>query len=124
MATGNTTVDAEHQEWIQRFNEFENSITDGHGSHVVHQLLNFMIEYAESHFTHEEQLAGDADTPHVRRNRLEHNRFRESISRFQEQVRLSGASTAEVIALKTYMQEWLLHHICFVDQQIWADAKP
>ena len=125
MATGVLTVDAEHQEWIRRFNKFQAAIEEGDGIKLVQSMLDFMAEYSEQHFAHEEALAGDVDTPAVKLNRLEHEKFRANLSEIRRWISQGGVTSVEVVGLQMDMENWLVHHICYVDVQIWADkGKP
>jgi hemerythrin len=123
MSTGMPIVDAEHQEWIRRFNDFEAAIQSGQGIEFVQQMLDFMAEYSEKHFVHEEILAGDVDTPEVKLNRQEHNIFRENISDIKDWIKQGGVTSVEVVSLKMDLEKWLVHHICFVDVQVWAKVN-
>ena len=122
MSTGVAAVDAEHQEWIRRFNDFENALVNGYGTEHVQKLLDFMTEYSETHFVHEEELAGDLDTPEVRLNRQEHNEFRKNLSEMRNWIQENGVSSVEVLSLKMDMEHWLVHHICDVDARVWMPA--
>ena len=50
MATGVPVVDAQHQEWIRRYNEFDEAISQGKGMNVVQNTLDFFLAYADVHF--------------------------------------------------------------------------
>ena len=123
MSTGLPVVDAEHQEWIRRFNEYESAITIGQGTDVIRELLDFMTEYSEQHFVHEEMLSVDVDSPAAKLNRAEHNKFRENMSEMKKWIRQNGVSTVEVISLKMDLEQWLVHHICYVDVQVWVKKE-
>jgi hemerythrin len=119
MSTGMEAVDAEHQEWIRRYNEFDVAVAEGQGAEHIQQILEFMTEYAEKHFVHEEFLAGEAETSAIRLNRNEHNHFRENLQEIKDTIRQNGVSAVEVVSLKMDLEKWLVHHICDVDVQLW-----
>ncbi len=121
MATGVAVVDDEHKEWIRRFNEFEREVTSGRGVDSVNRTLDFMVEYSENHFAHEETLAEGRETPAVLLNHTEHDKFRRKVNELREWIKEYGASSVEVLSLKMDLEEWLVHHICYVDAQVWAD---
>jgi hemerythrin len=122
MSTGKASIDEEHKEWIRRFNEFDAAIGQGQGVESVRQLLDFMAEYSETHFVHEEELAGELETPEARLNREEHNKFRKSLSEMRQWIDIYGVSAVEVVSLKLDLEDWLVHHICFVDAKLWVGA--
>lgn len=123
MATGVAAIDAEHQEWIRRFNEFEAEIAEGRGLDSVQKMLDFMVEYAEKHFVHEEMLIGEIDTPEAKLNRTEHNDFRRKTNEMREWIYQNGVSAVEVVSLRMDLEAWLVHHICFVDAKVWVTSK-
>ena len=124
MSTGLRVVDGEHQEWIRRYNEFDTAVGEGQGLSQIQHLLDFMSEYSDSHFVHEEMLAeveGDAQAIEV--NRSEHKKFRQNLREMKKWVAENGASSVEVMNLRIDLEEWIIHHICEVDTKIWADLK-
>ena len=123
MSTGVASIDAEHKEWIRRFNEFDDAITQGKGVQSVQQILEFMAEYSETHFVHEEELAGEQETPEARLNREEHNKFRMNLNEMRQWIEWNGVSSVEVVSLKLDLEKWLVHHICFVDAKLWVGEK-
>ena len=42
MATGVPEVDAQHQEWIRRYNEFDAAVSHGQGLEAVQSALDFL----------------------------------------------------------------------------------
>ncbi len=119
MSTGNQDIDEEHKEWVRRFNDFDASVMAGHGMETLQKTLEFMAEYAENHFVHEESLAWNLKSAAEELNRVEHERFREKIDYMRKWIRQDGASSVEVLSLKMDMEKWLVHHMCEVDVQLW-----
>lgn len=121
MMTGKAEIDAEHQEWIRRFNEFEAAVLDAHRLESIQSILNFMVAYSNTHFAHEELLTEGLHTPAAEMNRAEHRQFRQKISDLQRYIAENSFSTVEVVALKIDLEEWLVHHMCEVDTHLWRD---
>jgi len=118
MTTGLPGIDAEHQEWIRRFNEFDTAVTSGQGLETIQDTLNFLATYAETHFAHEEALAARHGSPVAALNRANHDQFRAQIQDIQAWIQQEGASLVEVVSLKIDMEQWLINHICKVDTQL------
>ena len=55
MSTGVDSVDSQHQELIQRINELHAACLAGTAKDELLKLLGFLGEYAQSHFSHEEE---------------------------------------------------------------------
>jgi hemerythrin-like metal-binding protein len=119
MTTGVAAIDEEHQEWIRRFNEFDAATASGLGLEAIQKTLDFMIEYAENHFSHEERLSKEIHTLEADANRREHQEFRSNIRYHQNWIKLTGATIVEVVGMKIELKDWLEHHICAVDRHVW-----
>jgi hemerythrin len=118
MATGVAEVDAQHQEWIHRYNLFEDAISQGKGTEVVQSTLDFFIGYAETHFEFEESVMDERNCPAAIENRVAHEHMRNILRGYKAYVNKHGYSVSEVHALKFQMKEWLIKHILTVDIQL------
>ncbi len=118
MATGVAAVDAQHQEWIRRYNEFDDAISKGMGLVVVRSTLDFFANYAETHFKLEEGYMAERHCPAEEANRAGHNQMRKILAGFKSYVARQGVSMVEVATLKMEMQEWLTNHILTIDIQL------
>ena len=118
MSTNVPEVDAQHQEWIRRFNEFDAAVSQGLGLEFVSSTLDFFANYADTHFTLEEAFMAERHCPAAEANRLAHDQMRRILAGFKAYVAREGASMVEVAALKMEMQEWLVKHILTIDIQL------
>jgi hemerythrin len=118
MTTRMPEIDEEHKEWIRRYNEFDQAVNQGKGVSAVQDTLNFLSEYAEAHFKHEEALAAQHNSPVAALNHANHDQFRAQLQELRSWVAQGGASTVEVVAIKQEMEQWLVNHICKVDTRI------
>lgn len=118
MATGVPEVDAQHQEWIRRYNEFDKAVSRGMGLEVVRSTLDFFANYAETHFKLEEACMTERNCPAKDVNRAEHERMRNILSGFKGYMEQKGVSQVQVMILEREMQEWLVKHMLTVDIQL------
>jgi hemerythrin len=118
MATGVPEVDAQHQEWVRRYNEFDEAVSRGMGLEVVRKTLDFFANYAETHFKLEEACMAEHNCPITETNRIDHERMRNILSGFKEYMEQKGVSLIQVIILEREMQEWLVKHILTIDIQL------
>jgi hemerythrin-like metal-binding protein len=115
MATGVPDVDDQHQEWIARFNKFDDAVSNGRGLEEIQSTLDFFADYAETHFHLEEARMAERDCPAAEENRIDHNQIRSIIAGYRQYVKRNGASVIEVMGLRLRMQEWLVNHILTID---------
>lgn len=118
MSTNVPEVDAQHQEWIRRYNEFDEAVSHGKGLAAVRSTLDFFANYAEVHFKIEEAYMDERDCPAAEANRTGHQQMRNILAGFQEYMKHQGVSMIEVSTLRLEMQEWLVKHILTIDIQL------
>ncbi len=118
MATGVPDVDAQHQEWIRRYNEFDDAIYHGHGLEMVKSTLDFFVDYADTHFKLEEARMAERHCPAAEANRAAHDEMRTILAGLKRYMERQGVSMVEVAALRARMEEWLVKHILTIDIQL------
>ncbi|MFZ5912499.1 MAG: bacteriohemerythrin [Chloroflexota bacterium] len=115
MSTGVPGVDAQHQEWIRRYNSFCDAITQGKGMEEVKRTLNFFIEYADTHFNYEEKVMAERHCRTAEANRAAHENMRQILAGFNGYVAQHGYSIMEMQGLRLQMEKWLINHILNID---------
>jgi hemerythrin len=118
MATGLPEIDTQHQEWMRRFNEFDNAVVNLQGHNTILSTLDFLTQYTETHFASEEAIMTRLNSPALAANRAAHNEFRRKLAEIKAWVSREGVSMVEVIALKVTLEEWLVNHILTIDMQL------
>ena len=118
MGTGVETVDAQHQELIQRINELHAACLAGTAKDELLRLLGFLGEYAQSHFRHEEEVMQSHRCPARGQNKAAHVKFLGDFGKLVEIVKRDGPSTTAVIQIKELLGNWLQNHICGVDSKL------
>jgi hemerythrin-like metal-binding protein len=115
MATGFADVDAQHQEWIRRYNQFDAAIQNQHGMESVRSTLDFFINYAETHFALEEARMAENHCSSAAANRAAHQVMRDMLVGFKKYLSKKEVSLSDVATLKLDMERWLTNHILEVD---------
>ena len=115
MSTGVPGVDAQHQEWIRRYNNFCDAITNGKGVEETRQTLDFFIQYADTHFSYEEIVMDERKCSAAAANREDHEHMRSILAGFHDYVAHHGYSIIEMQSLRSQMEKWLINHILTID---------
>lgn len=115
MGTGVPQIDSQHQELIRRFNSFHDGLAKGEGMNQLGATLDWMAQYAESHFKGEESLMAIHKCPTAARNKTAHDEFRRSIADLRAQVRDGGMTSTAAIKVERTLAEWLKTHLCTID---------
>jgi len=115
MATGVESVDEQHQELIEMVNNLDEACRRGEAREHLRQMVDFVADYAQRHFTHEESIMEERACPAAASNKLAHRQFLIAFSKVKERIERDGATTSLVLELKSLMSAWLTNHICRVD---------
>ena len=122
MSTGVESVDAQHQELIERINELHSACLAGTAREDLLKLVGFLGDYAQSHFRHEEELMQSHQCPARGKNKAAHAQFLRDYEKLVELIQRDGATTTLVLQVKELLGNWLKNHICSVDTQLRACA--
>jgi hemerythrin-like metal-binding protein len=120
MATGVSEVDAQHQEWIRRYNEFNDAVQQRKGIESVQSTLDFFIDYTNIHFKLEEAAMAERNCPAAKDNLAAHQQMHRILAGFKSYVKIHGYSMAEILGLRIQMERWLVKHILTIDIQLRA----
>lgn len=122
-ATGIPQVDREHRELVERMGELERLVGELNTRAVreedwdrVDALLEFLGEYAQTHFRHEEDLLSRYHYPGLARHVGEHRRFRERLAELVATLKGDRRITF-VVDMRFFLLEWLLTHIARSDME-------
>jgi hemerythrin len=115
LSTGLRDIDAQHKEWIRRFNEFDQAVMDGKGTDVIFNTLAFLMQYTEAHFSLEEERMAACSCPALADNRHAHAAFRLRLDELLSYLKKEQPTTVEVVSLKQELEEWVTNHICTID---------
>jgi hemerythrin-like metal-binding protein len=118
MSTGVSSVDAQHRELIQRINELHADCVAGKAREELMEHLNFLGNYAQSHFAHEEKVMEEHRCPARGQNKAAHAKFLKDYEQVVATVKASGASTKVALLLKRMLGDWLTSHICRIDTSL------
>ncbi len=118
MATGVSSVDAQHRELIQRINDLHADCVAGKAREELMDHLKFLGNYAQSHFAHEERVMDEHQCPARGQNKAAHAKFLQDYEQVVAMVQESGASTKVALLLKQMLGDWLANHICSIDTSL------
>jgi hemerythrin-like metal-binding protein len=118
LGTGLPDIDGQHKEWLRRYNEFDNAVMKGQGLEVIFSTLAFMVQYTETHFSHEEARMTEYGCQAKYENRAAHDQFRTRLDEMLSWLENARPTTVEVVVLKQELEDWLTNHISTIDVQL------
>lgn len=108
-------VDTQHKRLFDLLNVLADSFQkEGPGEALINDALHQLVNYANKHFTEEEELMKEhqLDSRHFDIHHLEHKAFMYDIERLQNYLSIEEAAEK----LVSFITSWLTYHILSVDQ--------
>jgi hemerythrin len=118
LGTGLPDIDEQHREWLRRYNEFDDAVMKGQGLEVIFSTLAFMVQYTETHFSHEEARMVECGCQAQDINRAAHDQFRTRLDEMLSWLENSRPTAVEVVILKQELEDWLTNHISTIDVKL------
>ena len=117
LVTGNPLIDSEHKTFIQAANNVMDNLSDGTDSAAIMGTIQFLSNYAKTHFKHEEELQKKTGYPDIVAHKKWHRNFETEIETIAKDITTNGISSAAVVEL-TRKMSILLNHIRTQDKKI------
>ncbi len=119
LETGNSLIDREHRELLRAVNNLMAECGKGKGRAALMPTLQFLLDYVNTHFTHEEQLQKKASYPGYSAHHLFHETYKAKLKSISDSIPEAGPSVADLAALNTHIGV-LLSHIRSEDKKLGA----
>jgi methyl-accepting chemotaxis protein len=118
MSTGVASVDEEHLELIRLINDLHAACMSGTVTKELMSQLDFLGQYAQTHFAHEENIMAEHRCPAAGKNKAAHAKFLQDYQQLVALAQADGATTRLGIQLKQMLADWLTSHICKIDTNL------
>jgi hemerythrin len=117
LALGHAEIDAQHREIFRRFGVLVEAMEGGRRAEIG-LLLDFLGEYAASHFAAEEKVMADVRYPGAGVHASAHARFVREYRDLRALYEENGGSQAVLVRARTWIDDWLHAHITGVDHSL------
>ncbi len=111
-------IDEQHKELMNRTEKFAQAIEEGKSEQRLNYLLNFMEEYAEYHFSSEEEIMEEHDYPGMEEHQKKHTDFFDVVADLKEELEEEGASESFALEVQRFLLDWLILHLKDVDKKL------
>ncbi|NLK62744.1 MAG: bacteriohemerythrin [Fusobacteria bacterium] len=118
LDTGVEMIDTEHLGLIKEINNLIANIESGKGKEVVLDTIQFLADYTDEHFSHEEELMRRENYPDLEIQLKAHKYFVDNIKEIQHTLRTSGIQPGMTVKIKKIIADWLVNHIFHMDKKI------
>lgn len=119
LITKNELIDSQHRELIDRIKQFVDSCESGAGKVKAIQMLDYLAEYTDFHFSAEEKLQEEVGYPGLKEHRAKHEEFKQNLKELEDFLEESeGPTDAFVEQVKKNVVDWLFQHIKAFDRSV------
>ncbi|MDO5135919.1 MAG: hemerythrin family protein [Eubacteriales bacterium] len=119
LKTGNELIDSQHRELISRVNRLAEECHPGTEKAVAANVLGFLSDYVNKHFSDEEKLQEEKGYPLLEAHKSQHSVFVKAVKDLDDMLtEEEGPSEAFVAAVKKNVEEWIINHIMVWDKQV------
>jgi len=115
LALGVPEIDAHHQHLVDLLNKAHDSFIWGLEPGQINGTITSLKDYADYHFTAEEQLMQLQHDPELASHQLEHQAFRTKVSELGTLQTRDSFPT--YLAIIDFLLEWLVTHIKTTDRK-------
>jgi hemerythrin-like metal-binding protein len=116
LSVNHTEIDNQHKEWIDIYNKMHDSMMARESSiEQTMEILQSMNEYAQRHFSYEEEYMRKIDFPDIVAHRRSHKDFESLIYSYNRDIE-AGKVVLNTKIIKL-IRNWLLEHITVEDKK-------
>ena len=120
LFTGNTTIDEQHKELIDRINKLmilcEN---EKPAKKEAIKMLEYLADYTEYHFAEEEKLQEEIEYPGREEHKKKHDELRRTVEVLHEMLEEQEGPTEDFVKqVYENVAEWLYYHIRGFDRSV------
>jgi hemerythrin len=113
--TGVPAIDMQHKSLVSLANRMLEVLLQQKGQGEVSYILEQLVQYAETHFTTEEECMRRASYSGISEHMHEHEAFRQKIIEFQQKNNARDLSLSGELTI--FLTTWITGHFAMVDQK-------
>ncbi|MDD6207294.1 MAG: hemerythrin family protein [Clostridiales bacterium] len=119
LITNNELIDSQHKELIERIKKFVDSCEQRDSKVTAINMLDYLVEYTDFHFSAEEKLQEEVNYPGLEEHKKKHEEFKKALRSLDEFLEESeGPTNAFVEQVKKNVVDWLFNHIKTFDRSV------
>ena len=108
-------MDEHHRQLFRAANAFDQAVFVGEDRTVIEQTLDFLLQYAATHFSAEENLMMEYGVPEFERHRRQHEKFMDDVLAMKSRAG-EGAFRASTDFVN-FFKDWIINHILTEDRK-------
>lgn len=118
METGNAQIDIEHRELIQVCNNLLADCAAGTEKEKLSQTIEFLKQYTQAHFRHEEGLQIESGYPDYKNHKKYHEALMNVVDVLSNRLETEGPTPQLLGEINKQLGIWLINHIKTEDAKV------
>lgn len=119
LITKNEMIDSQHRELIARIKKFVDSCENRDSKITAINMLDYLTDYTEFHFSAEEKLQAEVGYPGLEDHKKKHEEFKATLRSLDAFLDESEGPTEDFVAqVKKNVVDWLFNHIKTFDRSV------
>jgi len=114
LSVGVEKFDSQHKKLISLINELHDAMKAGKGHLVLHNTLEELTSYTQTHFADEERIMKLYNYPGYNAQKIQHDKFIEELHSLQQKIETNPLSLT--IDVMNFLKSWLTNHIQKTDK--------
>lgn len=120
MEVGVKKVDEQHKDLVEQINKLHSAMMERRGADLVGSTLEFLKNYALTHFSTEEGLMRVYNYPGYETHKKLHEEFKVDFLKLAKEISDNPHSSIVVLQMESRLSGWLVNHIKKVDKETFA----
>lgn len=116
MGVGVQKVDDQHKQLVEQINKLHTAMMERRGAEVVGSTLEFLKNYAITHFATEEGLMRVYAYPNYEAHKKLHDDFKVDFLKLAKEITDNPHSSMVTLEVENRLSTWLVNHIKRVDK--------
>lgn len=123
LATGVPEIDGQHKELFNRINNLLEACNQGKGRAEIGSTVAYLQEYANTHFSTEEQWMSKTRYPDSAAHKERHADFTQNLMDVKRRLAEEGPGVHIIILTNHIVIDWLRNHIRTLDKALGAHLR-
>jgi hemerythrin-like metal-binding protein len=116
FSVGIESIDEQHKKLVNMIKTLYDALREGRASEVVDEILNGLFDYADYHFSYEEELFDKYGYPDARNHKEEHEELGHHLKQLSVKLEIGDCFMGEILLLE-FLEDWLIKHIMTTDKK-------
>ncbi|MCK5032280.1 MAG: hemerythrin family protein [Calditrichia bacterium] len=115
MSVNIKEIDDQHKKLIEIINNLFIAMLEGKAQDIINKTVDELINYAEYHFSTEENYFEKHNYPGFHSHKIQHSYYKDEILNYKQEL-LNGKSTVPTDVFN-FLKDWLTEHIMNSDKK-------